>query len=153
MLDKIIENLPTLKIYLGGLLAGPLLAFFNVPAFYMLLLILLLDFVTGIYKSKVLSQIESTKFAASFERAFNYTLVFIVLHSLGMISSPLILVEQVIMAGLALRESISIIENIKCVEIFRGRQNKVLDKVVEVLGLNLDKMLDEVSKTTSKENK
>lgn len=153
MLDKIVENLPTFKAFLGGLLAGPILAFFNVPAFYMLLLILLLDFITGIYKSRVLSQVESSKFSASFERAFNYTLIFIVLHSLGMISTPLVLVEQIIMAGLALKEAISIIENIKCIELYRGRDNKVLDKLVQVLGLNLDKMLAEVAKASPRENK
>lgn len=49
------------------------------------------------------------------------------------------------LGGLALKELISIMENIKVVQIARGYDNTVVDKIINFLGINLDKLLSEAS--------
>lgn len=147
LIEYVTNNFHTL---VGAALAGPVLAFFNVPTFYMLMLILLVDFLTGIYKAKVLGRLQSSSLATAFERAFNYTVIFCVLHALTIMAGAMIVVEQTILVGFALREALSVIENVKCVEIYRGRENKVLDKLVQLIGLNLDKVLGEAKSGATK---
>jgi phage-related holin len=146
LLESVMAALPAWKMLLAGALASPLLAFFNVPALHMLFLILVVDFITGLYKARALKRLTSNKFSGALERAFGYAMIFTVMHALTVISPLLFVVEQAILAGCALREAISVVENIKTVELYKGRENKVLDKLVELLGLNLDKLLADADK-------
>ena len=154
-LELFLQYIPSIKSLLAGSLAGPILAFFSVPSFYLLMLILVVDMITGIYKARVLGILTSSKFSTSFERAFGYVMIFIVLHALTIISPALIIIEHVILAGFAIREAISVVENVRTVELFRGRSSPVMDKLVKLLGLNLDKLLKEAEQglTNKEDNK
>ena len=128
-------------------LAAAVGAFFNVPAFYALLGILFLDWLSGVNRARVKKDLCSSKLGIAFEKAFHYTVLFTGMHCVSLFVMPqFLLVEQAILIGLALKELLSIVENIKAVQIMRGQNNKVIDKLIEILGLDVDKILIQLSK-------
>lgn len=133
-----------LKLIGVGTLLSPLVMGLKLPILGCLFFLLFLDFITGIYKAKVLQKVTSAKFGRVFERAGLYTAIFLAVKALTYIS-PIPFLEAAVLGGLALKELISIMENIKVVQIARGYDNTVVDKIINFLGINLDKLLSEAS--------
>lgn len=141
----IFENaLEYLKLIGLGTLITPIIVNLKLPVLGCLFFLMLLDFLTGIYKAKVLQKITSSKFGRVFERAGLYTVVYLAIKAL-MFISPIPFLDIAILGGLALKELISIMENIKVVQIARGYDNTVIDKIINFLGINIDKLLSEAS--------
>ena len=138
------SGLEYLKLIGVGTLLTPLVMGLKLPILGCLFLLLFLDFITGIYKAKVLQKVTSAKFGRAFERAGLYTVIFLAVKALTYIS-PIPFLEAAVLGGLALKELISIMENIKVVQISRGYDNTIIDKIIKFLGINLDKLLSEAS--------
>jgi hypothetical protein len=81
----------------------------------------------------------------SFEKAFHYTILFAGIHCLSLFVMPqFAIVEQAILLGLCLKELLSVVENIKAVQIVRGQQNPIIDKLIDMLGLDIDKIASQI---------
>lgn len=129
--------------FLGiGTLLSPFLASLKLPILGALFALLFIDFITGIYKARVLKKVSSDKFGRVFERAGLYSIIFLSVKAVTFIA-PIPFLELAVLGGLAVKELISIMENISVVQIARGYDNTTIDKIIKFLGINLDKILDE----------
>lgn len=124
----------------------PVVAFFSVPVFVGLIVLAVVDFVTGIYKAMLLKRVASNRFGIAFERLVGYTVVFATLHVLTLVAPVPFnlftqLVEGFVMTGMLLKEAISILENTKAIQKARGLESPMLDLLIDKLGLDLDRIL------------
>lgn len=124
------------------LLLSPVVAFFNVQAFILLMLLLVVDFVTGIYKAKLLKKVCSSRFGELFDRAFAYTVIFICLHAFVLVFPMVQYIEVMTIGGYMAKELLSILENLQAIEIYKGKRSPMLDKLIERLGLDMDRILE-----------
>lgn len=129
-----------------------LIAFFNQPLFLALLAVLALELVSGIYKAWVLKAIQSSKLGNVLTRAFSYTVVFILLQIIVGVAPSFLIVMQLAMLAICLKEGISILENLKTVNLAQGEDNDIINKLVEILGLDMNKLLDEAKTKVEEKN-
>lgn len=121
-----------------------LTAFFSSNVLFALMFMLALDWISGLTKAYLSQTICSREVGVSLEKAIKYIVVFTVLRTLSIVMTGFNFLEYVMMAGLLLKESLSVIENIKAIEIIRGTNNPITDKLIKILGMDLDKILSHI---------
>lgn len=140
------------------LVIGPLLSFFGVPIFGLLLFILLVDFLTGIWKAKVSKTLNSNKFGDLLNRTVIYIILFSVIHplvALAPLSAPiykdaihltLSSTEYGLFFGYCMKELLSVFENLKAIQVFKGmKENFIIEMAMEKFGIDLEKALGGVA--------
>lgn len=129
-----------------ALVATPLATFFSSPVLLGLAFMLLMDFTSGIYKAKLLRRVCSTRFGDVFNRAVYYLVVFSTLHLLSTFSvspyqSAISCFEGFVLSGYLFKEAISVLENLKAIQVAKGIADPILDGVIGRIGLDLDRIL------------
>lgn len=131
---------------------APVLLFFSVPALMTLGCMLVLDFVTGMTKARLLKKVSSARLGDLFHRAVYYFGVFLVLHLLT-VSTPqpfnlvIGLFEGFVMSGYLFKEAISVLENMKAIQMVRGVSDPILDLLIDKLGIDSKRILKDFENT------
>lgn len=136
-----------------SLIITPVAAFFAVPVFMGLGLMLLVDLLTGFYKARVLQKVCSTRFGDIFNRALYYLAVFIVLHLMKLTipdpySYAIMLFNGFILSGYLLKEAISVLENLKAIQLSKGIEDPILDALIHKFGIDIDHILADMKAPT-----
>lgn len=129
-------------------LMAPVVGFFAVPVLVGLMTLLSFDFVTGLAKAMLLGKVSSARFGDTFTRAFYYLVVFTILHVMTLTTpqpySMLVsLFEGFVMTGYLLKESISVLENLKAIQLARGVHDPVLDLLIHKLGIDTERIFND----------
>ncbi len=138
---------------IGAALGTTITGFFGVPVFYAIGVVLLMDFITGLYKAKVTKKMKSGKFSVAIERAVFYFLLYIPLHSFSLIGGGFLdLLDDGILGMFLCRELLSIVENLKVISVAKGRPSPILDKIIDYIGMDLPVLLEEALPGFNKHN-
>lgn len=128
--------------------SSPLLAFFNAPILGALLLFVFIDLLTGLWKAMLLKKVRSRIFGKALDRFLVYIVAYAVLHVMTLVLpvGPFLaaLPEYIVLTGYALKESLSVLENLKAILMARGQHSPVLDAVISRLGLDLEHIVAQV---------
>lgn len=142
LIEQFVNNFPVLQ----ALIIAPVAMFFQVPIFWVLITLVVLDIYTGLRRAHLIKNINSSKFSDSLDRIVGYVIIFSALHMISLlITGPItVLAEFAIMSGYCLKEFISILENIKAIDLVNGRTNQVTDLLISKLGVDLNKILEQI---------
>lgn len=129
---------------------GLLAAFFNAQMLAALLGFLVVDLFTGLWKAKTLNKVASSRFADAIDRGVFYLVVYGVLHVLTLVL-PLgqfaAIPESLVMTGYVFKEALSILENLKAIQVAKGETTPLIDGLIQRLGMDMDKITGEVANT------
>lgn len=146
MLDKIVNHITIDHPNVAALTAaigGPLLALFQAPVLLYLLLFVLLDFMTGIWKAWLVKRVASNRFGDVFTRGVVYTIIFFILHGLSAVLPAISFFESIVMVGYMTKEALSILENLKAIQLVTGKGPDI-SFIISKLGIDLDRIVKEV---------
>lgn len=154
-LDSLIPQLaPGAK---WALVSAPVMAFFNVPLLWALLAFVVVDLATGLYKAMLQSKVRSRIFGKALDRLVVYLVAYVVLHTMTLVlpvgSFLSVLPEYLVLTGYLLKESLSILENLKSILSLKGQSSPILDALIARLGVDLDHIVTKVEKADPKEKK
>lgn len=151
-------SIGTTKIALGSAALGPFLGFFGVPIFGVLMLILVVDFFTGLWKARVTKTMQSKRFGELLNRAFLYIVIFTITHALvgtvpthvasiaQMMQAGLVYTEYALFFGYCLKEMLSVFENLKAIQVATGRkENAIIEAAITLFGIDLEKALKDIA--------
>lgn len=139
-------HIPDALKYLSPVL-GAGLAFFNVQVFTALMIMLAIDIASGLWKAKVLGKLNSRFFGNSFNRMAYYSIIYVVMHiltlsiPLGVFSS---VPEAIVMTGYLMKEALSVLENVKAIQVAQGYETPFIDQLIKRLGMDIDKIANEI---------
>jgi phage-related holin len=122
---------------------GSLAAFFSAPVLVYLLLFVLIDFITGIWKAWLIKRIASNRFGDVFTRAVMYGIIFVLLHGIALSFPPVAFLESIVMVGYMIKEALSVLENLKAIQLMTGK-GPDLDFAMEKLGIDTRRIMDEI---------
>lgn len=146
LLDRLVNMLQS-RVSAWVLAFAPVIAFFQVQLLGALLAFVVIDFFTGLWKAKLAAKISSHRFGDAIDRICFYLVIFALVHTLtlvipiGMVAA---IPETVIITGYLLKEALSIVENIRSIQVLRGKDTRIIDALVKRLGMDLDKLMGEV---------
>ncbi len=144
MMDNLVKALQHPGVAsVGGACGAVLASFFNVNIFYAIFVMVMFDFITGIYKAAVAKKIRSSKFGRAGERIVYYILMFIPLHMMSLAFPMLDLADDVVMGVFLSRELLSILENLKVISVIKGWQNPYMDQIIHWVGIDVPLLLEE----------
>jgi hypothetical protein len=130
----------------------PFVMFFKDNSLFALMGLLLLDFMTGLHKAKVLNRVASTRLADAFDRLFYYILVYGILHLLALTLPTIpglefisVLPESAVMAGFMLKETLSVFENVLATRKALGQESPLLQSLVTRIGMDLERIDKEIA--------
>jgi phage-related holin len=137
---------------------GPFLSFFGVPIFGVLMLILFVDFLTGLWKAKVSKKMQSNKFGSLLNRAAIYILLFTLIHALvgtvpnhvgsvtDLLKAAFGYTEYALFFGYCLKELLSVFENLKAIQVATGsKEIAVVEMAIKYFGIDLEKALKDIA--------
>lgn len=126
-----------------AVVGGPLLAFIQAPVLLYLLLFVLLDFLTGIWKAWLVKKVASNRFGDVFTRAVIYTIIFFILRGLSTVLPAISFFESIVMVGYMTKEALSILENLKAIQLVTGKGPDI-SFIIDKLGIDLNRIVNEV---------
>lgn len=128
-------------------LLTPVFSFFNVNILAGLMVFLLVDLLTGLYKAKLIRKLASAKFGKALDRAIYYLFVYVILHILTLVlpfGSFSSFFETAILTGYLLKEALSILENLRVIRRMQGNETVFIDAIIRRLGMDLDRITQEI---------
>lgn len=127
---------------------GIALTFFQAQLLGALMVFLAADFLTGIWKARVLKKVVSRKFGVALDRMVFYIIVYSVLHGLTLVV-PLgifaTLPETFVMTGYVLKEALSVLENMKVIQFVKGEKTPLIDALIKRMGMDIDRIITEIA--------
>lgn len=130
------------------LVLGAVLAFFQTALLGALLVFLVADLLTGLWKARVLKKMASRRFGDAIDRMVFYVIIYSVLHGLTLVV-PLgvfaAVPETFVMTGYVLKEALSILENMKIIQFVKGENTPLIDALIKRLGMDIDRIIKEIS--------
>ncbi len=143
---------PEASVLHAGL--GVIFAFFQAQLLAALMAFLLVDLLTGLWKAKLLKKTASNRFGNAIDRMVFYVIVYSVLHGLTLVvplGTLASLPETFVMTGYVLKEALSILENLKVVQLVKGESTPLIDALITRLGMDIDRIVKEIlSESTTK---
>lgn len=139
-------DIPSILKILTVLLT-PVFSFFNVNILAGLMVFLLVDLLTGLYKAKLIRKLASAKFGKALDRAIYYLFVYVILHILTLVlpfGSFSSFFETAILTGYLLKEALSILENLRVIRKSQGHETVFIDAIIHRLGMDLDRITQEI---------
>lgn len=146
MLQKIVDYLSLHNPNLSAataLIAGPVLAFLQAPVLMYLLLFVVIDFATGIWKAWLLKKIASSRFGDVFSRGVVYVIIYFILQGLGTVLPAISFFESIVMVGYMTKEALSILENLRAIQMVTGKGPDI-SFIIDKLGIDLKRIVTEV---------
>lgn len=139
-------DIPTV-LKVATVILTPVFSFFNVNILLGLMVFLLVDLLTGLYKAKLLRKLASAKFGKALDRALYYLFVYVILHILTLVlpfGSFSSFFETAILTGYLLKEALSILENLRVIRKVQGHETVFIDAIIQRLGMDLERITQEV---------
>jgi len=132
---------------IATVILAPVFNFFNVNILLGLMVFLLVDLLTGLYKAKLLKKLASAKFGKALDRALYYLFVYVILHILTLVlpfGSFSSFFETAILTGYLLKEALSVLENLRVIRKVQGHETAFIDAVIQRLGMDLERITQEI---------
>jgi toxin secretion/phage lysis holin len=141
-MDYLAINNPNISA-VTALIGGPLLAFFQAPVLMYLLLFVVIDFATGIWKAWLIKKIASSRFGDVFSRGVVYIIIYFILQGLGTVLPAISFFESIVMVGYMTKEALSILENLRAIQMVTGKGPDI-SFIIDKLGIDLKRIVTEV---------
>lgn len=139
-------DIPTV-LKIATVVLTPVFNFFNVNILLGLMLFLLVDLLTGLYKAKLLRKLASAKFGKALDRAIYYLFIYVILHVLTLVlpfGSFSSFFETAILTGYLLKEALSVLENLRVIRKMQGHETIFIDAIIMRLGMDIDRITQEI---------
>lgn len=138
----------------AAMAVGPLLSFFGMPMFGLLLFLVLVDFLTGLWKAHASRTICSNRFSDALNRVVLYLVIFTVIHAIVLIApitAPfypdairfmLTSTEYGLFFGYCTKEMLSVFENLKAIQVAKGfHESWIVEMAIDKFGIDVQKTL------------